>query len=426
MAVLIVVFAALHAVSPESQAAGASLPASQPDGAACQAIFDECRALIVDSKYNRAVVCFKGFTAVCPADDLAPAASAMADVAASLAENPSAPASSKANTERSPRPAKSSARAAHDEWNGALDFLPSYRFFWGGVPELVLTSTIFGARTGYLALAALYSAQRTQRSDSFFPLLAVPALGAVAGFTTAGAVAIWGTPTAGGMALVSSAMWVGTAYGLALGQLADDLGREARLRVPQRSALRFTAELASGSAAAIAAIGVAPFLSIDPGDVGLMNSAALWGAVLTSQARAVYPSAAPSVIRPILLPLAGSLLAYDALLAVSPLLHVARPSTWLIDIGGVSGVLVGLIVRQQIASTGATGTEASGNAALLGSTALGLTAGTVACFLVDPVVSNYQKKLFVDALPTLTLWLDPEQPRRGNAPLIGIAMTGRF
>lgn len=255
-----------------------------------------------------------------------------------------------------------------------------------GAPELVLSSAAYGGVAGFLGVATALSLTRISETDSLPWLVGAPALGILAGGAAAAAAAYALPLEAGDAALVSSSLWTGTAWGFALQLLVfdqrDDVGH-----VPLRFATILGSGLALGSFGAAASWG----LELDPGDVGLMNSAAFWGPLLggltwltigTSGAIVVEPgSPVASFSTFVSIVLASSILPWSALFALHPFLDVERTATWLIEGGGAAGFLAGLSLMVFFSSAGLP--TFAYPTMLTAMTAVGVAGGAALSFLVS-------------------------------------------
>ena len=379
--------------------------------AKCHEMFVLCRSMLTQKQAAPAKNCFDDYLATCPDGADVALAQAMAGVAAALVEQATS--------------GPQSANATVVSTEPAQPFSVS-EFAQSGLPELVLTSTAFGGVSGFVAAATMLSALRTSTDDSTPVILARPLLGAVGGLATSSLLSWWLQPTPGQAALFSSSMWLGTAYGIVLQYaLFDGLAPLHSERPEHETPWRFVTVLGSGALAlGTAALG-SRYLPIDPGDVGLINSAALWGSLvpLFGALSAGVPFSNNGVAIPVFL-LATSLLAVDGAVIAAPWVKVPRPATWLIDAGGVLGMLVGLATWPVLAAGGAS------NSALMGytftaATAAGVMAGTVGCLLLGNLLGD-DTKLAGLPPPLLApvLLPDPDHPER--SPLPGLTLAARF
>lgn len=296
-----------------------------------------------------------------------------------------------------------------------------------GAPELVLSSSAYGGVAGFLGAATLLSATRISEFDSLPWLVGAPAFGILAGGAAASAVA-YGLPLdAGDAALVSSNLWLGSAWGFSLQLIIfdqrDDVGH-----IP----LRFASILASGLGLGALGAAAAWGLDVDPGDVGLMNSAALWGPTLASLTWLTLatagnfgegpgaPTDLPSVVT---LLLASSILPWSATFALHPFLDVERPATWLIEAGGVTGLFSGLALMTLLSTSGLPAYAFP--AILTTTTALGVVSGTAVAFLVSDALAGLDMAALTGPLFSLTPALIPPAPGREDAAP-GLFAVARF
>lgn len=393
--------------------------------AKCHEMFLLCRSMLTQKQAASAKSCFDDYLATCPEGADVSLAQAMAGVAAAMVEQPvSQPATAAAagevsTTTRHPLPPSV-------EQPVRTPFSVS-EFAQSGLPELVLTSTAFGGVSGFLASAVALSALRTSTGDSTPVILSAPLLGAVGGLATSSLLSWWLQPTPGQAALFSSSMWLGTAYGIVLQVALFDGVAPGHIDRPERETpWRFATVLGSGAlAVGTAALG-SRYLPIDPGDVGLINSAALWGSLvpLFAALSAGFPFRNNGASLPIFL-LSTSLLSVDAVVLAAPWVEVPRPATWLIDAGGVLGMLAGLATWPVLALGG------SSNSTLMGytftaATAAGVIAGTVGCLLLGNLLGDDVDTLAELQLPLLAPALLPDVDHPERAPLPGLTLAGRF
>jgi len=392
------------------------------DTAACDQFLESCRAYIVDGRPSLAVVCLDEHAEACPDDQSAEVARAMADLAAAMAAAGPAAAEVAENEEVE---AELPSQEASPEAEPAREPISVSELMLSGMPELVLTSTLYGGFSGFWASAGALSALRTPTMASLPALIAAPALGALGGLA-ASSVAAWQLqPSPGDAALISSSMVLGTAYGVVL-QFAmfDAPFNSAAIDPARRAPWRFVTILATSAAATGTAAAVAPYLDVDPGDVGLANSAALWGAVLPLLSMFILSVDFGNDIAPMVLVTGSSIAAYDLVLALSPVIDVPRPATWLVEVGGVLGLLTGVAVLPLWGSMG--NSQVSAMTVVTGATALGVSAGAVSCFLLAEFMRRQEPRLASLPMPLVmpTLLPDPGHPER--TPAVGLALGGRF
>jgi hypothetical protein len=377
----------------------------------------DCRALLVEHKGAPAHACLVQYLVDCPDSPDAELAEALVEVATAMERGapaantpPTAPPPAAVDEPAAVRPAPPPPRAAFSVG----------QFVLGGAPELMLSSTLYGATAGFVSGGMLVSALRTREVDSLPALLTLPAVGAVAGLalsTTAWALL---EPSPGDMAQISSAMLWGTLYGI----VAQGLWELRSLDVDtdaQRTPWRFGIVLGTSALATASAAATAPFLDVDPGDIGLCNSAALWGGILPLFFMGMFEQPRDPVAV-ILLPVATSLLAYDLTLALSPLIRLPRPATWLIEVGGVLGLLVAAGTSPMLLYAGLPGQAMLGVMGL--GTGAGAAAGAVASFVVAGLVDGSLEFGPLEQAAVLPTVLHDGRP--GSAPLPGLSLVGTF
>ncbi len=286
-----------------------------------------------------------------------------------------------------------------------------------GAPELVFHSAAYGGVAGFLAAATALSATRISEVDSLPWLIGAPAFGILTGGAAA-AIAAYGLALdAGDAALVSSMLWTGSAWGVALQLLMFDQRNDVG-HIPLRFSTVLGAGVGLGALGAAAAWG----LEIDPGDVGVLNSAALWGAVLGglswftlgSSGLIVAPPGDPigSFPTAVSVVLAASVLPWSAAFALHPFLALERPATWLIEAGGIAGVLSGLALMAFFSDAGLPSGVYPGMVTV--TTGLGVAAGAAGAVLVSDVVRRFDIADLTTPLLSLAPAILPPAPGRDD------------
>lgn len=373
----------------------------------CHWRFTECRRLLRYDQPQKAKRCFAQYQKRCGQVEGAPdplKAAALEDMAAVLSGTaPDGLTTSQGGSDR--------ANKVDNKPFSVSDFM------LGGTPELVLSSTLVAGASGFWAAGSLLSGLRTNQDASLPILIAAPSLGAVAGMVGSSAYVWLFEPTVGDAALLSSAMLVSTAYGVMLNFMLFD--PDDFREVPWR----FATMLTSGLVGTAVAAAVAPHLDVDAGDVGLMNSGAIWGAVLPLLYMSALAQDAFNSNLGMLVPMAGSVLAYDLLLGLSPLLSVQRPTTWLVEAGGVLGLLSGLALTPVLLYGNST--RAALMPMALGTTA-GLALGTAACIYGSHLLGNAEHQLALLETPVVTPFVAPDLDHPERSPTVGLSLNGRF
>lgn len=349
-----------------------------------QDLLAECRAYYVDGAQEQASRCLKLIVAASDNPDEQAAASEMLKLISVPTQGASETlVHGQTKTERDEVKADKNSNAK-DEDEAVVsvgDVISS------GAPELMLTSTVFGSVHGFLAMASLHSALRTSTDDSFGSLLASPVLGAAGGLAFSYGVMQWFKPSPGDVAMISSAMFWGTAYGTYAQGLWELSADPAPKEVVHRIPLRFALVLGSGLLSTGVATVLGPYLDVSPGDMGLANSAGLWGGLWTFLTMATFFSdQMRSDLRTFMMPLLGSVLSYGAVFALSPLVHISRPATWLIEAGALAGGLIALGLSPIVALASNNGMAVAYMG--WGGLSLGLAAGTASAFLVDKALDD--------------------------------------
>ena len=256
-----------------------------------------------------------------------------------------------------------------------------------GVVEAGLHGVALGGVGGFVGASAIVAGLRTSEADSLPWLVAAPAFGAlVVGATAVAGVTLTNTAP-DDIALVASTTWAGLALstGLQLSMLYGSVDVAA-------PALGFSTMLMGGALGLGAGVVLAPYLDATAGDVALANSGLVWGGVLGglgAVTAAAIGNAWLEFGQTALWTTTGAGAAWLATLALHPWLHLHRLSTWLVDAGGVAGLL--LAGSGVIAFNGAF----SGSPTLI---PLGLAAGAVGGLVVGGLAAAFVDARFDDSL----------------------------
>lgn len=293
-----------------------------------------------------------------------------------------------------------------------------------GRAEALLNGAAAGAGGGFLLSATFFSANRTINEQDSLPwLLASPAVGAVAGAAGAWALVESGAPSTGDIAFVSSTMWNGAAQGLLLQTAVFDGNAEV-----SSTPLRFVTVLGGGAIGLASGIALSPFLDVTQGDAAVANSAALWGGVLTAFGMGFFGASGTQITlgQGALVLAAGSTVPYVAVVVAHPYLNIERWPSWLIEGGGVGGLLVTSAFMGVLNTTGSL----NGQAAFVflgGGTAAGLAAGTAAAVIVSNGMRSTSTSTELDVPPVEVSLLPAVFPADGpERPLTGFIVAGAF
>jgi hypothetical protein len=248
-----------------------------------------------------------------------------------------------------------------------------------GVVEAGLHGVALGGVGGFAGASAVVAGLRTSEADSLPWLVVAPAIGAAAG----GAVAVAGVTLSNmppdDIALVASTSWAGVA--LSTGATLAALSGSVDVAAP---ALGFATVLAGGAVGLVGGLVLAPSIDATAGDVAVANSGLVWGGVLGGLGAVSVRdgTAAPTFGDVALWTTAGAGAAWLSALALHPWLSLHRVSAWLVDAGGVAGLL---LAASALAATGQSvvGSPGSVSAVLFAGTSAGLAAGAVAAVHVD-------------------------------------------
>lgn len=415
--------------APKKDLAGSS--ASDP--APCQDGLGPCRARYVDGQRQEAEACLQKFLRRCPDSPEQGAAQAMLQLMRQ-AEEAGAPVDGDKTEPHKltaqpalPQHSGTQQRAPQTSTSSPASELSMTKVLDSGAPELILTSTLFGGAQGFVAMAILQSAVRTSTEASFPALVAAPILGAAAGLGLSFAGLKYLHPSPGDIALMSSAMVLGTSYGVVAQGLWEISEADDVRHIAQRVPWRFALVLGTGLAATAAATGVSPYLDISTGDVALANSGALWGAVWPLLGMyALQPNFATDMA-PVMIPFASSVLGYSALLALSPLVELSRPVVWLIHAGGLLGLMVGAGASPVLSLL--SGNPQAVPVTLWTGTSLGLVAGLAGAFVLNDQLTDSSEKTpalaWLDDVVLLpNIFADPSDPQRHTG--YALSLVGRF
>ena len=246
---------------------------------------------------------------------------------------------------------------------------------WAPHLEAGVHGAVLGGIAGFTGAAGVLSASRTSEDEAFPWLLSAPALGVIVGAGAGVAAVEWLDADADDVAFVASTTWAGVALGFTL-QLAifADSGDV------QAAPLRFFTTLGGGALGLGLGAGLAPFLDVESGDAALANGGLVWGSVLAAQALGSVGGAGLDFATSTIVVGAGGLLSWGVLTALHPLLRLHRASTWLVDVGGVLGLMGGAVLGGMASSV--VGGAAFVPVWTLG-TAAGLSAGVVSALIID-------------------------------------------
>jgi hypothetical protein len=253
--------------------------------------------------------------------------------------------------------------------------------FQDGTAEGVVNGVALGGVAGFLVAATVQSAKRLDQPTSVPWLLISMPLGGVLGGALAGTLVYVLEPGAGDTQLVTSAAWVGT-IAMILAEISIFQNNSDITKIPWMFGLGL---VGMGGAAAIAS-GAAALFPISEGDVALATSGALWGGVLVGILSTI-PTTRDAPTTALLID-AGIVVPYVVLLAAHQHVEINRFATWLIEFGGVSGLMMGgaaLLFRASM-----PGGLGSGEAQyiMLGSTAIGVGAGVAAAIAADEFLDD--------------------------------------
>ena len=349
----------------------------------------DCRALLLDDRAEDAERCLQDALAAPEIDqDTAARARALLDVtlawrkhlAATVPTPPAAPTPVAADAAASP--SAPDASAPREELSvGAL--------LRDGTGEAVVQGALGGGTAAFLVAGTVASATRASEEDTLGYLVGAPAAGALVGaagsYFTVRALA----PSVGDLRLATASMWMGGVQGYAL-QLAVFDGSPDVGAIP----LRFLTVLAGGAVGLGAGAALGPLLEVEDGDVGVANSAALWGGVLSGVVLLGTQNSGAALSTPgAVAVIAGGIgVPWAAVLAAHELLDIDRWSSFLIDGGGAAGFLTAAAALAVL--SGSMGGSAGLASALMGAGVVaGVTVGTVAAVIASKALRPEAKVL---------------------------------
>lgn len=292
------------------------------------------------------------------------------------------------------------------------------RFLQNGKAELLLSSTLQGAELSFITTAAILTATRTNRETAWPLLVSAPLLGGLGGGTLSLAISSWLKPRPVEMALFSSSLWMGTGWGYALGLVIEQQSSQWTADPHQKMTLRFATMAISNIAVPVAGLAVARLQPLEIGDVGLINSAALWGAILgaiASDFRQPFGVTTTGAMWA----LAGSTLATTTGFALAGLIDLPRSALWLVDLFagiGLAGAYIPLQIGQHPLGVRRTAIQAGGCIA-------GLVVGSTLAFLSSDFLLRLEAKLAGRDLPQLQLAVLPGSNKGDPALGLGLRFT---
>ena len=294
-----------------------------------------------------------------------------------------------------------------------------------GMGEALATGAFVGGVDGWLLAAVLSSAFRINDDISLPMLFAGPAIGAVAGagLMTATSLVFGNHP--GESALMSSMAVQGLIHSVLLQPrvLTDvwDLWL-----VPAR----FASVAGAMTGAAFAGGLMGRLLSIDAGDVGVANSAAIWAPVLTFFAASTFGVpvwwwGAQEALQ------VSSLAAFAAALCASPWLNVHRSTTWFLELGGLFGLVLPVVFAPFLGFWWGAAPLVWG-VSTAGGLGLGVGAMVASHVFLDgrdplgPVIDVLEDVTGVQDAHLGPQLMPPLDRRVSSAPSPGVGLVGRF
>jgi hypothetical protein len=250
-----------------------------------------------------------------------------------------------------------------------------------GSVEAGLHGVVLGATAGFVGASAVLAALRTSEAASLPWLVVTPAVtGLIGGAAAIGGAAVLDAEV-DDISFVASTTWAG--LGLATLLQFAVLAESGDVAAP---AVGLTSILAGATAGLGAGLVLAPTLDVTSGDAALANSALVWGGTLGFLGAGVFGNATGglSLGQGTLIMATGSGLAWLGAMAAHPFVELHRVSTWIIDAGGVAGLLLGASAAVVVSSAGSTASWG----AVLGGTALGLATGAGLAIVVDDAFAD--------------------------------------
>lgn len=340
-----------------------------------------CRALLLDDRVDDAERCLQEALAAPDLDEGAKTrARALLDVAmawrqhrarAVTAPPAASPAAPPTATDPSTTDAAAPAPPRPELSVGAL--------LRDGTGEAVVQGALAGGTAAFLVAGTVASATRASEEDTLGYLVGAPAAGALLGAAGSYFTVRALSPTVGDLRLATASMWMGGVQGYAL-QLAVFDGSPDVGAIP----LRFLTVLAGGVVGLGAGAALGPLVEVEDGDVGVADSAALWGGALSGIVLIGAQSSGAALSTPVVMAvMAGGIgVPWAAVLVAHELIDIDRWASFLIDGGGAAGFLTAAAALAVLSSSlGGSGAMMS---ALLGAGIVaGVSVGTVAAVIAS-------------------------------------------
>ncbi|MCC7111725.1 MAG: hypothetical protein IT382_20690 [Deltaproteobacteria bacterium] len=343
----------------------------------------DCRALLLDDRAEDAERCLHDALAAPGIDeDSAARARALLDVAVAWRKHLAATAPTPPAATIAPAADAAAPAPPHEELSvGAL--------LRDGTGEAVVQGALGGGTAAFLVAGTVASATRASEDDTLGYLVGAPAAGALVGAAGSYVTVRALSPSVGDLRLATASMWMGGVQGYAL-QLAVFDGSPDVGAIP----LRFLTVLAGGAVGLGAGAALGPLLEVEDGDVGVANSAALWGGVLSAVVLLGTQNSGAALSTPgaVALIAGGIGVPWAAVLAAHELLDIDRWSSFLIDGGGAAGFLTAAAALAVL--SGSMGGSAVLASSLMGAGVVaGVTVGTVAAVIASKALRPEAKVL---------------------------------
>lgn len=336
-----------------------------------------CRALLLDDRVDDAERCLQEALAAPDLDEgVKTRARALLDVAMAWRQHraraiTAPPAAPPAAADPSTTDAAATAPARPELSVGAL--------LRDGTGEAVVQGALAGGTAAFLVAGTVASATRASEEDTLGYLVGAPAAGALLGAAGSYFTVRALSPTVGDLRLASASMWMGGVQGYAL-QLAVFDGSPDVGAIP----LRFLTVLAGGVVGLGAGAALGPLVEVEDGDVGVADSAALWGGALSGIVLIGAQSSGAALSAPVVMAvMAGGIgVPWAAVLVAHELIDIDRWASFLIDGGGAAGFLTAAAALAVLSSS--LGGSSAMMSALLGAGIVaGVSVGTVAAVIAS-------------------------------------------
>ena len=291
--------------------------------------------------------------------------------------------------------------------------------------ELLLNSGVWGGVAAFQATGAVLSANRMESADALPWLLGLPPLGTLGGVALGAGVQKLLQPHPGTVAWASSNTWWGFLWGQALGGLLLANNTDVK-NIPYG----FGIPLTTMSLFPLSAYWAGDVWTVAEGDVGLANSAAFWAPALALPLLLLHLEDPVDIAKTTL---GLSMLGHFSALAAAPWVHVPRPMTWLLELGGTVGLLAGFALTPLLGSIEALNELTRSDSFYVhfftASAALGVATGAVTIGLLNGSATSFASANRPNPTATLKAQIAPlilNNPVTRKTEVSGMTALWRF